>query len=421
MTVEITPTDALDPYEGMKKLAEAINDSGGLTGFTASLDTTAPNDTVNASVLAASGGTPDQDAVVAPKGVGAFALVDADGTTVGGNKRGAYAVDLQTFRDGYFTADMVASGEGSFACGGDNIASGEFAHVEGTYNSASDTAAHAEGYENVASSYYCHAEGQSCTASGNSSHAEGFDCTASGSYSHAEGYESEATGNWSSHAEGYDCTASGTYGAHAEGYECTAGPGYCSHVEGGYATASGDYSHAEGYQTLADGIGSQAAGLSSWTRGIGGNQSYASNQFSVAGDAQECRLGVNGQTTDATPVVLTSDGNAAAANNQMVLVDDETLFASVYVLGKVAGQSDCFAQHFEVLIQRGTGAASTAIPTTTATTPASISKYATSGASSWSVALSADTTNGALAVTVTGAADTTINWTAEIRTRELVF
>src|ERR1044072_1384207 len=42
---------------------------GELTGFTASLLTDPPNDTINASVLTASGGTSDQDIVLVPAGV----------------------------------------------------------------------------------------------------------------------------------------------------------------------------------------------------------------------------------------------------------------------------------------------------------------------------------------------------------------
>jgi hypothetical protein len=43
------------------------------------------------------------------------------------------------------------------------------------------------------------------------------------------------------------------------------------------------------------------------------------------------------------------------------------------------------------------------------------------GAAAWAVALAADATNGALAVTVTGEDGKTINWIARVETEELVF
>jgi len=46
---------------------------------------------------------------------------------------------------------------------------------------------------------------------------------------------------------------------------------------------------------------------------------------------------------------------------------------------------------------------------------------ATAGAAAWSITLTTDTTNGGLAVTVTGAASTTIRWVAKIETTEVTY
>jgi hypothetical protein len=54
-------------------------------------------------------------------------------------------------------------------------------------------------------------------------------------------------------------------------------------------------------------------------------------------------------------------------------------------------------------------------------TPAINRVASTSGASAWTIALTADTTNGGLAVTVTGAASTTIRWVASVNTVEVTF
>jgi hypothetical protein len=43
------------------------------------------------------------------------------------------------------------------------------------------------------------------------------------------------------------------------------------------------------------------------------------------------------------------------------------------------------------------------------------------GAAAWTIAISADTTNGALAVSVTGQAATTIRWVCKLESTEVTF
>jgi hypothetical protein len=54
-------------------------------------------------------------------------------------------------------------------------------------------------------------------------------------------------------------------------------------------------------------------------------------------------------------------------------------------------------------------------------TPAINRIAASSGATAWAISLTADTTNGGLAVTVTGAASTTIRWVAKLETTEVTY
>jgi len=125
-------------------------------------------------------------------------------------------------------------------------------------------------------------------------------------------------------------------------------------------------------------------------------------------------------TTDSTPTLLSIQN--AGPTQQFTLVDNETTWAEVVILGKTAGAGDFLLQRYEVMIQRGAGASSTVIPTTTPPTPVLISNYATAGAitGAWSVAFSADTTYGALSITVTGPSSDTVNWTCLIQDLELV-
>jgi hypothetical protein len=75
--------------------------------------------------------------VLTPKGNGAFILgPKPDGTTTGGNARGARAVDLQILRT--FSASTVASGADSFVAGGQNSTASNTGSIAlGTYCSAS--------------------------------------------------------------------------------------------------------------------------------------------------------------------------------------------------------------------------------------------------------------------------------------------
>jgi len=68
------------------------------------------------------------------------------------------------------------------------------------------------------------------------------------------------------------------------------------------------------------------------------------------------------------------------------------------------------------LIKRGANAASTTLVGSTVT-----SMFADVGAATWTIALSADTTNGGLAVTFTGQAATTIRTVCQIRTTEMTY
>ena len=105
-----------------------------LTYWTEAENTSAPNGTVYANSLTATSGATNADAVISPKGTGAFQLQVADGTATGGDKRGANAVDLQLVRG---SSTAVASGVSSFAAGYDGTASGDYSVAIGSQNTAS--------------------------------------------------------------------------------------------------------------------------------------------------------------------------------------------------------------------------------------------------------------------------------------------
>lgn len=107
-----------------------------IVGWTPSLNISSPNNSVNASRLLVDSTSINGDAVIQPKGTGAFLGNLPDDLASGGSKRGIYAVDLQLSRG---SASNVAAGQYSgILSGSSNRAGGNYAIVTG---GASNTAA----------------------------------------------------------------------------------------------------------------------------------------------------------------------------------------------------------------------------------------------------------------------------------------
>lgn len=155
--------------------------------------TASPNNTVNHACLEATGGTTNVSVSLKPKGSGAFSLHAPDGTSTGGNVRGANASDLQTSRS---AATQVASGTGSFL----------FSSIN-------------------------------CTASGNYSAAGGLSSTASGSRSFCYSNSSTVSGNFAACLGGSSNVVSGEYAFVGGSINCS---------------VSGTYAQAMGVDAVAD-------------------------------------------------------------------------------------------------------------------------------------------------------------------------
>lgn len=116
-----------------------------------------------------------------------------------------------------------------------------------------------------------------------------------------------------------------------------------------------------------------------------------------------------GITTNATPVRFNFDGiTTVTTENTLVLSNYQLVrFRGTILASTEAGV--CFSSEFTGGLKRVANAASTALVGTPAYAVAS-----DSGASAWDAVITADTTRGGLALTVTGAASTTIRWQARI-------
>lgn len=221
---------------------------------------------------------------------------------------------------------------------------------------------------------------------------------------------------------GTNNTASGQYSA-VGGGSSNAASGSNSFVGGGASnTASGSGAVVfGGASNTASGQNSAVLGGNlGTTRSISGYHAIAAcvgPLGATPGFSQTGILHIAKQTTNASATVLTSTSGGAASGNQLVLPNNSAYFVIGSVIANVTAGGDTKAWEFTAAIKRGANAASTVL----VGTPSVTSPYGDTGASGWTVALSADTTSGALAVTVTGQAATTIRWVCKLESTEVTF
>lgn len=110
---------------------------GGLINWIDSTSTVAPNAITNTSIFLAKDTSANADAVIMPKGNGALLAQNPDGTSVGGNKRGQYAIDFQRIHG---SSSQVASGDRTFIGNGNaNTVSAQYSSIiNGAQNTISD-------------------------------------------------------------------------------------------------------------------------------------------------------------------------------------------------------------------------------------------------------------------------------------------
>ena len=184
---------------------------------------------------------------------------------------------------------------------------------------------------------------------------------------------------------------------------------------GSSSTASGLGAFATGYLNIASGNYSQAIGFAANTQSIYGKFAKSSGFFSNYADMQTGMLVVVAATTDDTPKALTSNKAAAGTTNQVILPNNcaYAFHGTIVARQQASAGTACAAWKIEGLIRRE-GSAGTTVLVNSATT-------VLDNTPAWGMTLSADTTNGGLAITVTGAAATNIRWVASINTSEVTY
>ena len=193
-------------------------------------------------------------------------------------------------------------------------------------------------------------------------------------------------------------------------------------VAGGSNAASANYASILG--GLANVANAEAAtvigGYYGTTRSIAGNTVTPASVApiaSAAGRSQSAILVLGRETTNATATVLASNTSAAGTTNQIILPNNSAYYVKGSIIANVTGGGNTKSWDFIATIKRGANAAATSIVGSVTLNV----QAADAGASTWIVAITADTTNGGLAVTVTGQAATTIRWVAKLESTEVTY
>ena len=276
------------------------------------------------------------------------------------------------------------------------------------------------------------------TALGNSAFAAGSNATASATQSAAVGGSTNtASGTASFVAGGSSNTASQTNAIVIGGAGNTASANSSASVGGSSNNTSGSASgifagsnnaNSSTYGGVLAGYGHQASGAynaivggaSGSSRSLVGYTVFPASSTPVGvntGGSQVALLVIGRQTTDATVTTLTSNTSAAGTDNQLIVASNSAYYVRGSCIANVTSGGNTKAWSFEAVVKRSVLASSTAIVGAVIKNVVA----ADAGAATWDITLSADTTNGAFRVQVTGQATTTIRWVCRLDSTEVTY
>jgi hypothetical protein len=316
--------------------------------------TASPNNTVNHASLQATGGTTNVSVSIVPKGAGAFCLAVPDGTTTGGNARGANSIDLQISRT---AANQVATQSGDIAIGVNNRVT-------------------------------CAAQPGIAIGSTNSSLGLGTSIAIGRSNTAGDGFQNAAFV-----AIGVSNTANAFYGT----------------AIGESNTASGAISIAMGFTNTSSGRASVATGIQAVSNRQG-QRSHQSAGFGATGDCQRVDFCLAAKTTNATPTLMTLD----LASARLTITSGKLNYFNILISGIKSDGSASACYKRKVAIKNVAG--TTALVGTVETIGTDIEDNA-----STDVAITADNTNDALQINVTGIAAETWRWVAVVSGLEIAY
>ncbi len=288
----------------------------------------------------------------------------SDARVLSGDARGAGALDLQYTRS---NVNQVASGLWSMILGGkDNRAEGDYALVAG----------------------------QSSKGSGNHSMAVGAFAEASGTqavaFSSAKVHASQAIGIGTN-----TVITAGADNSIAFCFWSTIG------ALAKYAQIFGLFGQNDAQSAMVSGENAKATLPGQFVRALG----VFGDPIGVRGNAQMSMLVARVETTNATPTPLELEAYSESA--VPITLEDDKLYAfKIHLVGKRTGTDENAVYFFQGAIKRGTGVGSTALVGAVTKT------VHHEDTAAWDAAVTADATNGALEIKVTGEAAKTIRWVA---------
>jgi len=313
----------------------------------------------------------------------------------------------------------IALGNGAVASGNNSIA-GPSGTASGTYSNAFGSGAEASNFGGAAFGRYATTAVNNYNVAIGISYASGEEALAAaigertasygalGTNSVAIGYRARSNGTKSiAIGENTNVSAGSSSVVIGAGSETTTNYAYAF---GYYCTSSGNNAFAAGGNTLAASADSVAMGSRS-VANVRGKFAFASGRFAANGDAQGAMYILRADTTDATPTVLTTNNSAAGNDDQIIAANDTCIMFSGTLVAMQNGAQDQGGWEIKGLLKNDGG--------TTTLVSSNIQTFA--GGNGWTVALTADNTNNALAITCTGEAAHNIRWVANISTSEVTY
>ena len=195
----------------------------------------------------------------------------------------------------------------------------------------------------------------------------------------------------------------GSSGAH--GSSGTGAYGVSSVAIADGAGAYSDYSIALGLGAITESPGQVSICVfPGWTN----NPEVLPSYF---GQVQSSFISLGNLTTDNTPTLLfsTNSRNSSLSTGNILLANNATYGFSMDIVAQTTGGgADSAMWSIKFLMQKSASAASTTLIGTPSGTGSPL--FSTAGASTWSVSITADTTNGVPAITVTGQVGVNITW-----------
>jgi hypothetical protein len=156
--------------------------------------------------------------------------------------------------------------------------------------------------------------------------------------------------------------------------------------------------------SVADYVAASGAGTGN---GGGGGGGGGSETFS---GTYTSTYTLRATSTDGNATELTTDGASPTASNVIVLANNSTSVFDITVVGRrIDADGEGASYEVKVTLDRNANAASTAL------VGSGYKLIIAEDSTGWDVGIAANTTDGALRVTVTGQAGKTIKWTAFVR------